>query len=45
MKKGDWVHTPRFCNVKITHVYRKRETALKNGFIGTIYYENPDYEV
>lgn len=45
MKKGDYVKTPRFCTVKIEHVFRKPETARANGYVEPTHYSNPDYDI
>lgn len=43
MKKGDYVRTPRFLNVKIEKVFRNEDNARKAGFIEPTYY-NDDYD-
>lgn len=45
MKKGDWVHTPRFGKVKIEKVFQKYETATKVGFTEPTYYRDDTYDV
>lgn len=32
MKKGDYVRTPRFLNVKVEKTFRSEENAQKAGF-------------
>ena len=42
---GDWIDTPRFCTVKIQHVYSDREAAIADGYTEPTHYVNPNYEV
>ena len=41
---GDLVNTPRFCKVRIQHVYPNRESAIADGYHEPTHYDNdPDY--
>ncbi len=45
MKKGDYIYTPRFCNVEIKKVFMSEENARKDGFVEPTYYKNSEYGV
>lgn len=45
MKKGDWVNTPRFCNVQIEKLFCSEEAARKAGFTEPTYYRNYEYGI
>lgn len=45
MKKGDYVTTPRFLNVKIEEVFSSIEAAKEAGFVETTHYENSQYGI
>lgn len=44
MKKGDMVHTPRFCTVRIAEVLSSNEAA-ENGYKEPTHYNSPDYDI
>ena len=45
MKKGDYVRTPRFLNVKVEKVFRSEENAKKAGFTEPTYYDDCEFGV
>lgn len=45
MKKGDRIRTPRFCTVEIKKVFRSYDTARKQGFIESTYYDDWEYDI
>lgn len=45
MKKGDYVYTPRFCNVQIKKVFRSFENAHKAGYNEPTFYKDDKYGV
>lgn len=44
MNKGDYIYTPRFCNVRIEEVFENRDEAMENGYTEPTYYKG-DYDV
>lgn len=44
MKKGDYIYTPRFCNVRIEEVFGGRDEARENGYTEPTHY-NGEYDV
>lgn len=44
MKKGDYIYTPRFCNVRIEEVFENRDETRENGYTEPTHYKG-DYEV
>ena len=45
MKAGDYVYTPRFCNVKIKEIFNTETTAREFGFEEPTHYNDPDYDI
>lgn len=45
MKKGDWVNTPRFCAVQVEKIFKKAETARKQGFCEPTHYNDWQYDI
>ena len=45
MKKGDYVYTPRFCNVMISEVYESSEKACSDGFTEPTHYTDEQWHV
>lgn len=45
MKPNDRIYTPRFCSVKIEHVYDSRAEAAEAGYTEPTYYNDPEYGV
>lgn len=45
MKKGDYIYTPRFCNVKIEKVFKNEENARKCGYNEPTYYKDFEYGI
>lgn len=44
MKKGDYIYTPRFCNVRIEEVFSDETVARENGYTEPTHY-NGEYEI
>lgn len=44
MNKGDYIYTPRFCNVQIEEVFETRDEVIENGYTEPTYYKG-DYDV
>lgn len=44
MKKGDYIYTPRFCNVRIEEVFSDETVARENGYTEPTHYRG-DYDV
>ena len=44
MNKGDYIYTPRFCNVRIEEVFENRDEAMENGYTEPTHYKG-DYDV
>ena len=44
MKKGDYIYTPRFCNVRVEEVFGSRDEAKENGYTELTHY-NGEYDV
>lgn len=44
MNKGDYIYTPRFCNVRIEEVFENRDEARENGYVEPTHYKG-DYDV
>lgn len=44
MNKGDYIYTPRFCNVRIEEVFENRDEAMENGYTEPTHYRG-DYDV
>ena len=44
MNKGDYIYTPRFCNVRIEEVFENRDKARENGYTEPTHYKG-DYDV
>ena len=45
LKKGFYVHTPRFCTVEIREVFDSKDKAYEAGFTESTNYENIGYDV
>ena len=45
IKKGDYIRSPRFLNVRITEVYPSVAALEEAGFRETTHFQDPDYEV
>ena len=45
MKKGDYVRTPRFLNVRIEKVFKSEDNARKAGFTEPTHYNDPVYGI
>lgn len=45
MYVGDWISTPRFCNVKIEQIFICKEEAFGEKFAEPTYYEDDRYDV
>lgn len=44
MNKGNYIYTPRFCNVRIEEVFKNRDEARENGYTEPTHYKG-DYDV
>ena len=44
MNKGDYIYTPRFCNVRIEEVFENRDEVRENGYTEQTHYRG-DYDV
>lgn len=44
MNKGDYIYTPRFCNVRIEEVFENRDEAIESGYTEPTHYRG-DYDV
>lgn len=44
MNKGDYIYTPRFCNVRIEEVFENRDEARENRYTEPTHYKG-DYDV
>lgn len=46
MNIGEWINTPRFCNVRIDEIFESREKAFSEKFTEpTHYHKDPEYDV
>ena len=45
MKKGDYIRTPRFMNVRIEKVFRSEDNARKAGFTEPTHYNDSSYGI
>jgi hypothetical protein len=45
MEIGDFVYTPRFCNVRIENIFDSKEEAYKEGYTEPTHYNNPEYDI
>lgn len=41
MKIGDYVRTPRFCNVRISEIFHSEQDAYQAGYVEPTYYKDP----
>lgn len=45
MKAGDYVHTPRFCSVKIQTIFEHDEEARNGGYCEPTHYTDAEYSI